>query len=182
MDNEGVAQLELSNGHVVRRLINSIYGEVALKVLDYVLTHNGVIIEEFISQDLGIKSNEGRRALQKMSEEALFSPVKIKDGDRILHGWALNHDALRAYFQQRAKKAISKLETLLSYVKESPIYVCPVCKRMYTVEEAYANDFLCENDGELLKEIDSGRLIKFLEEKIALLRRAVEEAQRNAGK
>uniref|UniRef100_A0A7C2BMA2 Transcription factor E n=1 Tax=Thermosphaera aggregans TaxID=54254 RepID=A0A7C2BMA2_9CREN len=160
---------------IARDIIGKTYGEIALQLFDYMLENNGYVAEETLTKDTGIKSNEGRKVLQKMSEEAIIVPGKLKKGDATLHTWVLNKVALKSFVLNRLKKAREKLEARLSYERDNIIYECPVCGRRYSFEEAYLNDFKCVNEGADLLESNNDEIISFLQSKIKELDEKIAE-------
>jgi transcription initiation factor TFIIE subunit alpha len=161
---------------IAREIIGKTYGEIALQLFDYMLENNGYVAEETLTKDTGIKSNEGRRVLQKMSEEAIIVPGKLKTEDSTLHIWVLNRVALKSFVLNRLKKAREKLEARLNYERDNIIYECPVCGRRYSFEEAYLNDFKCVNEGADLLEANNDEVISLLESKIKELDEKIAES------
>ncbi|ADV65550.1 transcription factor TFIIE [Desulfurococcus mucosus] len=159
---------------VLEDLVRGVYGEPGLKLLRFMLEH-GYVAEELLTRDTGIKSNEGRRILQKMSEENIVVPGKLRTGDGVLHIWRLNKPGLRSAVLMRLRKAREKLAARLSFEAGNIVYECPRCGKRYTLDEAYVNDFICPSDGEVLVESNKGEAVRVLQESIsridALIRR-----------
>lgn len=101
-----------------------------------------------------------------MSEENLVVPGKLRTKDGVLHIWRLNEPGVKSALLLRLRKTREKLAARLRFEEENATYQCPRCGRRYTLEEAYASDFLCPNDGELLIEVDRDRIIEALKESI----------------
>lgn len=158
-----------------RELIARTYGETALQLFDYMIENDGYVAEETLTRDTGVKSNEGRKILQKMSEEAIIVPGKLRTKDSTLHTWVLNKVALKSFVLNRLRKAREKLEARLNFERENIIYECPVCGRRYSFDEAYLNDFKCINEGADLLESNNEEIISFLKSKIAELDEKIAE-------
>ena len=139
---------------IATEVIKKTYGEVAGKLLEYLLK-NDYIAEERIVNDVEVRSNEARKILQKLSDEAIVTPDKIREGSEVLHIWRLNKHALRTFIVNRLKKTREKLEILLKYEAEGTIYECKTCKRRFLVDEAYANGFQCPYDRDILVEVNN---------------------------
>jgi len=151
---------------IAKTIIARIYGRSSNDLLSY-LIKNEYIAEETLSQDTGIKSNEGRRILQYLSDEAIVVPDKVRIDGNVLHVWRLNKPALLAFVAKKLKKTKEKLELRIKYEIENTIYECPQCKRTYTLEVAFINDFHCQYDGSLLvEETNKDVRIKALKEAI----------------
>lgn len=139
---------------IAKEVIRRTYGDIAGKLIEYLL-ENGYIAEEKIVNNVEIRSNEARKILQKLSDEAIVTPDKIREGNEILHVWRLNKPALRTFIMNRLKKTREKLEALLKYEAEGTIYECKTCKRRFLVDEAYANGFQCPYDKDILVEVNN---------------------------
>jgi transcription initiation factor TFIIE subunit alpha len=151
---------------IAKTIIARIYGKSSNDLLSY-LIENEYIAEETLSQDTGIKSNEGRKILQYLSDEAIVVPDKVRIDGSVLHVWRLNKSALLAFVAKKLKKTKEKLELRMKYEAENTVYECPQCKRTYTLEVAFVNDFHCQYDGSLLiEETNKDIRIKTLKEAI----------------
>ncbi|WP_440060112.1 transcription factor [Thermogladius sp. 4427co] len=149
-------------------------GEEGKRVLEFMLSNNDLIIEETAGKDLNIKSNIIRKILQKLSDEAVVIPVRVRDEDKALHGWVLNRDGLNNFVVTRLRKAREKLMTRIRELEENSFFVCPSCSRRFRYDEALANDFHCPNDNSLLVEVDRESEIRVLSEKVKLIDRLLE--------
>lgn len=139
---------------IAKEVIKRTYGDIAGKLLEYLL-ENSYIAEEKIVNNVEIRSNEARKILQRLSDEAIVTPDKIREGSEILHIWRLNKPALKTFIVNRLKKTREKLEALLKYEVEGTIYECKTCKRRFLVDEAYASGFQCPYDKDILVEVNN---------------------------
>lgn len=155
------------------------------------MLEKGFIAEETLSRDISkflkergyegnmeIKSNEGRKILQKMSEESLVVPAKQRIEGAVLHTWKLNRDSLKYFVISRLRKAIEKLEARLRFEEENVIYVCPTCGRRYTFDDAYANEFTCRYDRTLLVEANKDEFIRAIKDAISVLQAFLKKVER----
>lgn len=147
-------------------LIARMYGEKAKKVLLHIIRSGGIVAEETLGKDIGMKSNEARKILQQLADEAILRYKTGRVGDKTLHLWILNIDQIEGILIARLKKTREKLLIRLNYEKNNTFLKCPLCGRRYTFDEAFENDFLCPYDGEQLIEYDNSEEIRILEEKI----------------
>ncbi len=154
---------------LTKLIIARIYGKNSNDLLTY-LIENEYVAEEMLSQNINIKSNEGRRILQYLSDEAIVIPDKIRVGGNVLHVWRLNKSALASFVLKKLKKAREKLDLRMKFESKNTIYKCPKCKKIYILEDAFINDFYCHHDGSLLvEELDKDRHIKALTDAIEKL-------------
>lgn len=165
---------------IAKSIIAKIYGESSNDLLTY-LMKNEYVAEETLSQDTNIKSNEGRRILQYLSDEAIVVPDKIRvNGRTVLHIWRLNKPALIAFVIKKLRRAKEKLDLRLKFESKNTIYKCPQCKRIYTLEDAYVNDFYCQHDGSLLiEEVDKEKRVKVLAETIEKLDHLIKKIEQS---
>jgi transcription initiation factor TFIIE subunit alpha len=147
-------------------LVGKMYGETARKVLRHIIESGGSAPEETIGRDAGVKSNEARRILQKLGNQAVLTCRGKKVGEKVLHFWTINWKQVESFLINRLKKTREKLEILLKFEEENIIYECPVCGRKYTLDEAFDYEFKCPYDGEPLVEVERDKVIEFLKEKI----------------
>lgn len=158
-------------------IVSGIYGEEARILLNYIV-RNGYVAEETLSNDIGIKSNEGRKILQKMSEEAIVVPDKLRTENGVLHIWRLNKPALKSFLLNRLKKARDNLDILLKYGLENFLYECPKCKRVFTPDTAYTSDYTCPHDGETLVELDINNSVSTIEKLVRRLNNIISKLER----
>jgi len=157
--------------------VGRIYGEPGLVLFRHML-EKGYVAEELLTRDTGIKSNEGRKILQKMSEENIVVPGKLRTPNGVLHIWRLNKPAFKSAILMRLRKAREKLEARLAFERSNILYECPRCGKKYTLDEAYVNDFTCPSDGETLIEANTSDDIKRLQEAIGRLEYVIKKLER----
>ncbi|MEM0217969.1 MAG: transcription factor TFIIE [Desulfurococcaceae archaeon] len=161
----------------LKLVLSRVYGKEAQVLFDYIL-NNGYVAEETISNTTGVRSNEGRRILQKMSEEAIIVPGKLRTENGTLHIWKLNEPALKLFLLNRLRKAKENLELLLKYSQENQLYECPKCKRVFSADNAYALDLTCPHDGELLQEFNVSKYAEELKNLIWRINSAINSLER----
>jgi transcription initiation factor TFIIE subunit alpha len=155
------------------------FGEPGEKVFSYLL-ENDYIAEERIANILDVRSNEARKILQKLSDEAIVIPSRLKEeetGD-LLHTWRLNRAALKSFILNRLRKARERLEILLKYEEQGALYICKSCSRRFFVDEAYTYSFQCPYDNDVLVEANSPAIIEKLREAIHRLDEVISIVER----
>jgi len=157
------------------KLVGKMYGETASKVIKYIIDSGGSAAEEYIGREANVKSNDARRILQKLGNDALLTCRPRKDGDKVLHYWFINWDQIETELINRLKKTRSKLESLLKFETNNILYVCPSCGRIYTDEQAFDNEFKCAFDNEPLEEINRDEAVDFLSKVIEKIDRELEK-------
>lgn len=175
--NEPSLEEDLLN--IAKTIIGKLYGEHAGALLER-LAENNYIAEEKIAGTLEFRSNEARKILQKLSDEAIVIPDKIRVENEVLHIWRLNKSALKTFILNRLKKTREKLEVLLKGESENVIYECNSCKRRFLLDDAYAHDFQCPHDGDVLIEVNnptSLSIVKDIIRKLDILILKIERAK-----
>ncbi len=160
---------------VVLELVEKMYGPNARKILHHIMTTKDIVAEETLGKELNIKSNEARRILQKLADEAILRYKKAKKGGRTVHAWFLNDDQLEGILISRLKKTREKLLSRLRYEEEQTLYICPVCRRKYTLDSAFDYNFLCPVDGAPLEEYDPTPVVEFLKKTIEEIDKELEK-------
>jgi len=143
------------------------YGKKARLIFDYLVEQGTVVPEEYISKNLGLKSNEARRILQILAEQGIISFRRMATKDRSLQGWYIDAENIESVLITRLKKALEKLKIRLEYERQPGIFYCPVDGRRYTMDEAMAYDFVCPRCGTPLEEYDGSLATKILEKRIS---------------
>ncbi len=150
------------------------HGELARRILELIMNAKTPVGEESMGKILGVKSNEARKVVQKLAEEGIirYRRLKrtVKPGEKAtgIHAWFINYERIEGILLNRLRRTREKLRSRLEFLREQgQLFVCPVCGKRYTFDEALVNDFRCINDGEILEEYDTSEEIRFLEEKIA---------------
>lgn len=164
---------------IAKYIAGRLYGKQAEMLLDY-LAKNEYIAEEKISDSIDMRSNEARKILQKLSDEAIVVPDKVRAGEELLHVWRLNRYALKTFVLNRLKKTREKLELLLKREFEIMVYECKSCKRRFLLDEAYTYNFQCPYDNDILVEArnpNSENTVRNLVEKLETLISIIERVK-----
>lgn len=147
-------------------IVGKMYGEQAKTLLKYIIDTGGAP-EETIGRDIGVKSNEARKILQKLGSEAIVTCRGKKTGDKVLHYWYINWHQIEGILINRLKKTHEKLATVLNYVENNIIYECTVCGRIYELDKVVENDYTCPMDGGELREVNKEEIVSKLRSKMA---------------
>jgi len=142
------------------------YGKKARLIFDYLVEQGTVIPEEYISKNLGLKSNEARRILQILAEQGIISFRRMASKDRSLQGWYIDTENIESVLITRLKRALEKLKIRLEYEKQPAIYYCPRDRLRFTMDQAMMYDFICPRCGSMLEEYDGSLAVKILEKRI----------------
>jgi len=161
-------------GELLAELAGKMYGETAKKVMAHIIKSGGSAPEETIGKEASVKSNEARKILQKLGNEALVSCHGKKTGEKVYHYWTINWDRVRDFLINRLKKTREKLQILVEFLEQNVIYKCTICGREFALEEALDHDFTCPYDGGILVEVDKRDAIEFLKGKISEIDKALE--------
>ncbi len=151
-------------------IVEKMYGELARRILELIMKSKTPVGEESMGKILGVKSNEARKIVQKLAEEGIIRYRRLKreakPGEKAsgIHAWFINYERIEGILINRLRKTREKLKIRLEFLKEQgQLFICPVCGKRYTFDEALANDFTCSNDGSMLIEYDTSKEIEFLE-------------------
>lgn len=147
-------------------IVSRMYGESARLILKYIIETGGAP-EETIGRDVGVKSNEARKILQKLGSEAIVTCRGRKVGDKVLHYWYINWHQLEGILVNRLKKTYDKLMTMLKYIEGNVVYECVICGRIYDLDKAVDNDYTCPVDEGELREVNKEEILSKLRNKIA---------------
>lgn len=133
-------------------MVERMYGEAGRKIVEYLIKTGGAP-EETLGREAGVKSNEARKILQRLGNDAFVYCRGRKVGDKVLHYWFINWNHLDFIFKSRLLKTKKRLETLLNYFATNILYECSVCGKTYDVDKALDYDFKCPLDGGGLVEV-----------------------------
>lgn len=151
---------------VLAKMVEKMYGESGRKIIEYLIKSGGAP-EETLGKEAGVKSNEARKILQKLGNDALVYCRGRKVGDKVLHYWFINWNQLDFVFRNRLLKTKKRLEILLKHLESSIIYECRVCGKTYDIDKALDYDFKCPLDGGELVEIKREAYIEFVKKWIS---------------
>ncbi|MET1160230.1 MAG: transcription factor [Thermoprotei archaeon] len=161
--------------NILLNIVEKMYGSTARKVLEHIVRSGGSAPEETIGRDAGVRSNEARKILQKLSNEAILTCRGKRVSDKVLHFWTINWDQVEGMLINRLKKTREKLETLLRFEEENIVYECPACGRRFSLDKAIELDYICPYDGEMLVESNKEEIVK-------ILRKTIEEIDKELNK
>jgi len=151
--------------------IETVMGPYARKVFEYLVELGEEASDSQISEALGLKVNEVRKALYALSEYGLLSYRRVRDKNTgwFIYYWRINIDDINGILLLRKKEILRKLKERLNYENENSFYYCPVDGTRYTFDEAFENGFVCPRCGAELIYIDNEKTKKILLEKIRVL-------------
>jgi len=151
--------------------------EDAVKVINLL---KGVeeITDDEIANKTGIRLNAVRKILYRFYDHSLVGLRRSRDentGWFVFH-WRLQPDQLEGFILNQKRRVLEKLQTRLDYEKGHDFYYCgmPKCKQI-PFEEAIELVFRCPSCGKPLMHFDNRHLIDALTEKVAQLRKELNE-------
>jgi|GEM_PF-1208322 len=127
-------------------IIRKTYGEDAASIFSLLL-EKGEVRDEELARILNLPSNEIRKILHVLFDADLVRYRRIKD-PRLkwyTYYWRIIDVPPRIILQQKFRKILQIMLQRLSFEKKTSFYICPLCKKRYTFEEASINMFKCPN-------------------------------------
>jgi len=153
--------------------VRSVAGEDGVRVFKELMRYED-ISEEQLTETLGMKPNDVRRALYKLERYGLVRNYKIRnenDGTYIYY-WYVDRETLNRNLLKIKKSVLEKLKRRLES-EEDQYFYCPACGLQFSYEEAMGYDFTCPRCGEPLELAESNprkklleKIVKRLEEEI----------------
>ena len=160
--------------------VERLYGPDVREVLRLLYESRQELTEDQLSEKMGARPNDVRRALNRLLESGLVVYRRQRDPDtgKTIYYWRVNYENLRNLLVARKKLVIEKLRERLEYERENVFFICPNDGLRFTLDEAMEYDMICPRCGTPL-EPDEARdaIIEVLEEVIARLE---EEVRREA--
>jgi len=151
-------------------IIRKTYGEDAASIFSLLL-EKGEVRDEELARILNLPSNEIRKILHVLFDADLVRYRRIKD-PRLkwyTYYWRIIDVPPRIILQQKFRKILQIMLQRLSFEKKTSFYICPLCKKRYTFEEASINMFKCPNDEKILEIYENKCLIDLLQKIINLI-------------
>jgi len=146
-------------------------GEEAVMIVG-ALNELGVAKEDALAEKTGMRLNDVRKILYKLSERSLVTSRVRRDPQSgwFIYSWRLNPDQVDGYVEDQKRRVLEKLKARLEYEKDHEFYTCatPGCTRL-RFEDAMTCLFRCSKCGKLLNHVDNSRITKALSRRIAQL-------------
>lgn len=146
---------------VLTVMVERMYGEAGRRIIEYLIKTGGAP-EETLGREAGVKSNEARKILQRLGNDAFVYCRGRKVGDKVLHYWFINWSQLDFIIKNRLLKTRKKLVALLNYMETNVLYKCNVCGKTYDADKALDYDFKCPLDGAELIEVNREPIMEFI--------------------
>jgi len=154
---------------LITKVAKIVAGEEAARIVD-ALNALGVAKEDEIAEKTGMRLNDVRKILYKLSERSLVTSRVRRDPQSgwFIYSWRLNPEQVEGYVEDQRRRVVEKLKARLDYEKDHEFYTCstPGCTRL-RFEDAMACLFRCSKCGKLLNHVDNIRIVEILSERIA---------------
>ncbi len=156
--------------NVIDRIIsfeqdNPELGKAAVQVASFLLLRGEALPEEKIASRLNLDVGEVRKILQLLAKYSLIESVREAidpERGRYESKWRISKDLVLRVLIERLRQVVEVLRVCLQEYTSSAYYVCPVCFRRYSMDEAYSVDFKCPRDDSSLVQPDVTAEIEFL--------------------
>ncbi len=164
----------------IRSLARELVGEVGEKVLMLLIQVKEPLSDEEISEKLGLRINDVRKALYDLVKLGLVSYKRMTRRDSYWHvyKWYTDEKMISQALLRRKKEVLRKLEARLRYESENVFYMCPVDGSRYSFDEVFENYFRCPRCGSDLVEVDNTQIVEKLRELVDKLRREIENDEK----
>jgi transcription initiation factor TFIIE subunit alpha len=153
------------------RLINSLCGEDAVKVVK-VLLNESEMVDELIAEKIGMRLNQVRRILYDLLDKHIVTYRREVDEERgyFLYFWSVNKEGLREIVRERKRLVLNRLRERLRYEEQKIFFICPNgCGDRVPFERAMDQQFKCLQCGAMLQSFDNRKMIEKLRAKIEAL-------------
>ena len=150
--------------HLFRKIVDSLMGEDTVSVAEYLL-ENPEAVDEEIAEDLDLNIKVVRNSLFKLNEQSLarFRRIRNSETGYFVYHWTLDPSKMKDMINRRRNRIVSLLQRRIEYEEENLLYHCgnEECKPM-TLDQAYANDFICIHCGNTADQMDNTLRSEFL--------------------
>ncbi|AKG38924.1 MAG: TFIIB-type zinc ribbon-containing protein [Infirmifilum sp.] len=166
----------MSSEKIIASLARKIHGERAEQIIR-LLIEKVEMSDEDIAKELGTNVEEVRRILNELFESRLVKYRRARD--EIIgwykYFWRITDEPIGRILEDRKRLTLSVLQKALNYEKSTEFYVCPNCKKRFTLTEADENNYICDECGSILEPFDNSNAIAKLENSIKKLQKWIIE-------
>jgi len=159
------------NNEAILKVIEAISGENARKIVELLLDSEKGMSDEEICNKLNMRVNDVRRILYDLASNG-FVAYRRSSGESLRwysYVWFTNKDMVIQALSKRKKEFIRILNEWASYGESLPSYICPYDHSLYMFDDAFENSFRCLKCGADLIEIDSKKVLEFINQLIDML-------------
>ena len=172
--------LELIRRRVAFEYDSRELGDLAISILSLLLVRNEKLSDERIASLLNANPADVRRVLQFLYRVRLIETTKeaidIERG-RYDSKWCLSQEFIKKVVRERIKEVLDKIAHYVKEISSTMVYVCPICFKRYTIDEAYEYNFECPRDGASLIQPDTNAEINFLSNLIKKIEEYLEKSK-----
>ncbi len=148
-----------------KELLKAMVGEEAPAIIDILLEY-GEMEDNEIAEKLGLRINAVRRTLYRMMELGFVRLESVQEESKVIptQKWSTSISRIVAALERRKRLTLERLMNKLKELeKEGTVFVCRKCKVKLTLDEAFEENFVCPNCGEMLESVDSSEIAAVLE-------------------
>ncbi|MBS85513.1 transcription factor [archaeon] len=150
-------------------MVEDVAGPDVREVAIILLTHKGELTDEVISDELGIKLNQVRKALYLLADLDLASFRRERDKTTgwFVFFWKVHPEKIRDLVKEKQENVLDKISVRLKYEQGNMFFTCETegCKRV-TFQNAMELDFICMVCESRLESFDNSKIISVLEKKV----------------
>jgi len=153
-------------------------GKTAVQIATFLLVKGEALPEDKIASKLNLDASEVRKILQLLSKYSLIESIREAidpERGRYESRWRVSRELVTRVLADRLKQVVEILRTCLQEYAATAYYVCPVCFRRYSMDEAYNIDFKCPRDDTPLVQPDITAEIEFLTNLIRQIQEYIEK-------
>lgn len=156
--------LELIRRYVQRRMIiefsDEELGKLAIAILNALLSKGEMMTDDKLASIVGYNVVDVRKVLQVLYDMRLVSILEEfnEAAGKIDQAWVINDENIRRFLINLLSRVLDKINALMAQLTNTTLYICPLCYKRYTEDDALANDYKCPLDNTPLVHIDPSYL------------------------
>lgn len=147
----------------LKEVVGSVVGKQAEDIVD-LLDSDKYINEFIIAKKLDITINQTRNILYKLSDSGLVSSIRKKDKKKGWYTYFWKIEVLKSmeFLKGIFEKKIEQMNNQVKSRETKQFYICERCNIEFTEEHALANNFTCNECGEVFTLKDNARMLREL--------------------
>ncbi len=174
----------------LKEVVGSVVGKQAEDIVD-ILDSDKYINEFIIAKKLDITINQTRNILYKLSDSGLVSSIRKKDKKKGWYTYFWKIEVLKSmeFLKGIFEKKIEQMNNQVKSRETKQFYICERCNIEFTEEHALANNFTCNECGEVFTLKDNTKMLRELnksldkqKKELALINEEIRKEQEKLGK
>jgi len=147
----------------LKEVVGSVVGKQAEDIVD-LLDSDKYINEFIIAKRLDITINQTRNILYKLSDSGLVSSTRKKDKKKGWYTYFWKIEVLKSleFLKGVFEKRIEQMNNQVKSRETKQFYICDRCSIEFTEEHALANNFTCNECGEVFTLKDNAKMLREL--------------------